>query len=139
MKQSPSTSTGLTVPADLQSSFATPRALWRFLADDKVTLKKLVAPLRHFAQQQIAESKSDYVLAVADWSTLDYKKHKAKKDVVQVSHKEDIGYDLTCQLLVSAESGQSLAPVQMHLKTADGFLSTAGTPPSEHVGHLEQV
>jgi len=27
----------------------------------------------------------------------------------------------------------------MHLKTADGFLSTAETPPSEHVGHLEQV
>jgi hypothetical protein len=40
---------------------------------------------------------------------------------------------------VSAESGQPIAPVQMHLKTANGFLSTAETPPNEHDHHLEQV
>ena len=139
MKQSTTTATGIAVPADLKSSLATTQALWRFLSNDKVTPKKLIAPLRHFAQQQVSESKSDYVLAITDWSKLDYKKHKAKKDVVHVSHKQDIGYDLTCQLLVSADTGQPLAPVQMHLKTADGFLSTAETPPSEHVCHLEQV
>jgi len=139
MKQSTTTATGIAVPADLKSSFATTQALWRFLGNDKVTLKKLIAPLRHFAVHQVTESKSDYVLAVTDWSKLDYKKHKAKKDVVQVSHKTDIGYDLTCQLLVSADIGQPIAPIQMHLKTADGFLSTAETPPSEHVCHLEQV
>jgi hypothetical protein len=138
MKQSTSTSTGIAVPADLKSSFATTQALWRFLNNDKVTLKKLITPLQHFAQQ-LAEIQSDYVLAITDWSKLDYKKHKAKKDVVQVSHKKDIGYDLTCQFLVSAETGQPLAPIQMHLKTADGFLSTADTPPNEHDHHLEQV
>jgi hypothetical protein len=139
MKTSTYTAAGIAVPADLKSSFATTQALWRFLGNDKVTLNKLIAPLRHFASQQLEESSPDYVLAVTDWSKLDYKKHKAKKDVVQVSHKEDIGYDLTTQLLVSAEHGQPLAPIQMHLKTADGFLSTSEIPPTEHTHHLEQV
>jgi len=35
-----STATSITVPANLKSSFATTQALWRFLANDKVTLKK---------------------------------------------------------------------------------------------------
>jgi hypothetical protein len=46
MKQSTSTATGITVPADLKSTVATTQALWRFLTNDKVTLKKLIAPLR---------------------------------------------------------------------------------------------
>jgi len=136
MKQSTSTATGVAVPADLQSSFAITQATWRFLDNDRVTLPKLIEPLREFARQQLTGD--DYVLAVKDWSKLDYKKHKAKKDVVQVSHKEDIGYDLTAQLLVSAQNGQPITPIQMHLKTADGYLSTAQSPP-EHIHHLEQV
>jgi len=137
MKQSTSTSTGVAVPATLQSSFAITQATWRFLNNERVSLPKLIAPLREFARQQLV--RHDYVLAVKDWSKLDYKKHKAKKDVVQISHKDDIGYDLTTQLLVNAQNGQSIAPIQMHLKTADGYLSTAKSPPTEPIHHLEQV
>jgi hypothetical protein len=76
---------------------------------------------------------------VVDWSKIDYKKHTAKQDVVQISNKQDIGYDLTTQLLVNAQTGQPLAPIQMQLKTALGVLSTATPEPQVHEHHLEQV
>ena len=72
-KQSTTIATGIAVSTDLKSSFATTQALWRFLCNDKVTLRKLMTPLRHFALQQVTESQSDYVLAVTDWSKLDDK------------------------------------------------------------------
>jgi hypothetical protein len=137
MKQSTTTATGCAVPAGLQSSFAITQATWRFLDNERVTLPQLIAPLRSFARQQIAGA--DYVLAVTDRSKLDYRRHKAKKDVVQLTHEKDVGYELTTQLLVSAQTGQPIAPAQVHLKTADGFLSTATASPANPTQHLEQV
>jgi hypothetical protein len=46
---------------------------------------------------------------------------------------------LTTQLLVSTEHGKPIAPIQAHLKTAEGYLSTAATVPPKEVHHLEQV
>jgi hypothetical protein len=132
-----STATGIAVPANVENSFAVTQATWRFLANERVTLKALVEPLRDFARQQLAGAK--YALAVADWSKIDYKKHTAKKDIVQLTHKHDVGYELATQLLVSAENGIPIAPIQMHLKTADGFLSTAENAPAKDTHHLEQV
>src|SRR5215469_1392285 len=97
----------------------------------------LVEPLRQFAQQQIVND--PYVLAIIDWSKIDYKKHTAKHDIVRISHEKDIGYELTTQLLVETRTGQPVAPIQMHLKTADGYLSTAMTTPPAGTHHLEQV
>ena len=127
----------MVVPAGIENSLAVTQATWRFLANERVTPGALVDPLRDFARQQIGGN--SHVLSVTDWSKLDYKKHTAKKDIVQLTHKHDIGYELTTQLLVSAEHGRPIAPIQMHLKTADGFLSTMDTPPSADVHHLEQV
>ena len=137
LQQAPPTATGIAVPANVEKSFAVTQATWRFLDNDRVTPQALVAPLRHFAQQQLADA--DYTLAVIDWSKIDYKKHTAKKDIVQLTHEHDVGYELTTHLLVSAENGRPIAPIQMHLKTADGYLSTAETAPSDGTHHLEQV
>jgi Transposase DDE domain len=41
-------------------------------------------------------------------------------------------------LVISAENGAPLAPVEMHMKTAHGMLSTRG-PDVENVPHLDQV
>jgi len=86
-----------------------------------------------------ADANLPYALAVVDWSKIDYKKHTAKRDVVQVSNKQDIGYDLTTQLLVNAQTGQPIAPIQMLMKTADGFLSTATSAPPQGTHHLDLV
>jgi hypothetical protein len=137
LKHSARTATGITIPADVQNAFSITQATWRFLDNDRVTPLALVEPLRQFVRQQLADT--DYALAVIDWCKLDYKKHTAKKDIVQLTHKDDVGYELTSHLLVSAEHGCPIAPIQMHLKTAAGFLSTATTTPPQEGHHLGQV
>jgi len=111
--------------------------MWRFLDNDRVTLLGLVEPLRHFSRQQLIGT--TYTLAVIDWSKVDYRKHTAKKDTVQLTHQYDVGYELTSHLLVSAQNGHPIAPIQIHLKTASGYLSTAETVPAADDHHLTQV
>ncbi|MDR2757435.1 MAG: hypothetical protein LBC20_17210 [Planctomycetaceae bacterium] len=45
------------------------------------------------------------MLLVTDWSKIDYKNHTAKKDIVRLTHQDDIGYELTASLLVNAQHG----------------------------------
>ena len=78
LQRATTTATGIAVPANVATSFAVTQATWRFLDNDRVTPQALVAPLRHFARQQLANSR--YALAVIDWSKIDYKKHTAKRD-----------------------------------------------------------
>ena len=137
LQQATTTATGIAVPATVEKSFAVTQATWRFLDNDRVTPLALVEPLRRFARQQLVGTR--YALAVIDWSKIDYRKHTAKKDIVQLTHQYDIGYELTSHLLVSTQSGNPIAPIQMHLKTANGFLSTAETAPIADTHHLEQV
>jgi hypothetical protein len=127
----------IAVPASVKDSFAVTQGTWRFLANDRVTPLALVEPLRHFARQQLAGTR--YALAVIDWSKVDYGKHPSKKDIVQLTHQYDVGYELTTHLLVNAQNGSSIAPIQMHVKTANGFLSTAETVPAAADHHLAQV
>ena len=50
----------------------------------------------------------------------------------------DVGYELTTQLLIDVQSGRPIAPIQSHLKTVEGYLTTAQTSvPDAH--RLEQV
>ena len=130
------TAPGLAIPVEAASSFAATQAAWRFFGNERISPQQLIEPLRQFARQQIAPH--DYVLSVVDWSKIDYRKHTAKTDVVQLTHKTDVGYESTTQLLVDANNGLPIAPFQMHLKTADGLLSTMKTFP-ENVHHLEQI
>ena len=115
------------------------QATWRFLNNDRVGLRELAEPLRQAARDGCAASGSDYVLVLHDWCKVDYKSHTSKGDLLQLTHEHDIGYDLTTSLSVKAEFGQPLAPVQMHLKTADTVHSTAETPPAWADHHLQQL
>ena len=152
MQHAKSVAAGVAVPAGVEKSFAVTQATWRFFANDRVTPQALVEPLRAFAREQleqrqlacIAPESGDttalpYVLAVVDWSKIDYKKHTAKQDITRISNKQDIGYDLTTQLLVDARTGQPIAPIQMLMKTAPGTLSTMTSELQPHEHHLEQV
>ena len=137
VQQAKVTAAGPAIPVDVASSFAATQAAWRFWGNEAVTPTALVEPLRQLARQQIAPG-TKYVLSVIDWSKIDYKKHTAKTDVVQLTHQHDVGYELTTQLLVDAGTGRPIAPIQSHLKTRNGYLTTAATPvPDEH--RLEQI
>jgi hypothetical protein len=136
MQHSPTVAAGLSVPVTAQSGFAATQAVWRFLANDKVTLPRLIDPLRQFAKQQIIGC---YVLQVLDWCKLKFDAHSSKKDRITDSLKYCNGYELTTQLAVDADNGSPIAVVQAHLKTSNGFLSTMDKAPDNETPHLEQV
>ena len=136
-QHAPKLAMGPAIPAESLSSYAVTQALWRFLANDKVTLAALVEPLREYARRNIRQE-DEYALVATDWSKLDYKNHTAKTDTTQLTHENDIGYELTTQLLINCKTGQPIAPIQMHLKNAEGYLSTAKIPVPD--GHrLNQI
>jgi hypothetical protein len=121
------------------TTFAATQAAWRFFANPRVTLGKLVEPLRECGRQGCDESGSGCVLVVHDWSKMDYDGHKSKIDLTQLSQKLDRGYELTGVLLVDADDGEPLAPMGISVLSADGMHTTETDTPTPRVGHLEQV
>lgn len=117
------------------------QALWRFLANERVTLPALAEPPRELARQTVNGPGygSRYVLLAHDWSKLTYTGHTSKPDQVEVTHGDDRGYELTASLLIDAERGTPLAPMELQLWAADGMHTTRHEGVAPRVGHLEQV
>jgi hypothetical protein len=120
-------------------AFAATQAAWRFFANDRVTLPKLIEPLREVGRQQCQESSSAYVLAVHDWSKLDYDGHQSKIDLTQLSQELDRGYEQMTVLLVDADDGATLAPMGMELLSAAGRHTTQAEVVQPRTAHLDQV
>lgn len=118
--------------------FAATQAAWRFNQNERVTLAALAEPLRAAGREDLAATKAPFGLAVHDWSKLSFGQPGGKADLVQLTHADDVGYELTTTLLVSADDGRPLAPMEMHLRTAAGVLSTRSPAPRVRP-HLEQV
>lgn len=144
MNHTQANAAGPAPPLDVGSSFASTQATWRFLNNERITPPELVEPLRMFARTQFAETTSTgvpgegFALLVSDWSKLKYGDHASKKDVVRLNHETNIGYELTTHLLVNAQNGQPIAPLEMHLRTAKKVYSTREEP-VEDVNHMEQM
>lgn len=139
MSSSTTIAAGPSVLPDSVTAQAATQAAWRFFNNERVSLEALVKPLRDAGRIACGQSDSDYVLLAHDWSKLDYGKHESKHDVRQLTHKDDCGYDLTTALLVDAANGNPLAPMQMHVKTAEVIHSTAQTPLPTDAHHLDQL
>ena len=113
-------------------------AAWRFYNNPRIELAELVEPLRDHTRRQLAETMPCVVLLVHDWCKLSYPGHASKHDQAELTQGNNRGYEVTSVLAVSGTNGAPLAPVEMHLKTAHGVLSTRDpTPPDVH--HLEQI
>ncbi|HVX63944.1 MAG TPA: transposase [Pirellulales bacterium] len=130
--------------ANAQDAWAATQAAWRFFKNERVTLEALVEPLREAGRHALTDegqrsAAPACALLVHDWSKVDYGSHTSKRDVTQLTHEADIGYELTTALLVDADDGSPLAPMEMHLKTKDGLLSTRNPAPSAGEYRLEQV
>jgi hypothetical protein len=120
------------------SAFAATQAAWRFHANERVTLSALVEPLRAVGCQRVELLQAPFALLIHDWSKVTFHHPQGKRDLVQLTHKTDVGYEATAALLVSADDGSPLAPMELHLKTAAGVLSTRKRAPKD-LAHLEQV
>ncbi len=123
---------------DCQSQSAT-QAVWRFLNNPKISLSDLVEPLREVGRKRAHQSESDYVLLAHDWCKIDYKSHESKKDLRQITHKNDIGYEMSTSLLIDAADGATIAPMQMHLKTSNRVHSTAEKKPKRNAHRLDEL
>lgn len=126
------------LPGQNKAAAAT-QAAWRFFNNHRVEMAALAEPIRQAGRDAAAESPSNYVLVAHDWCKIDYSNHTAKSDLRQLTHEHDIGYELTAALLLDADDGTPLAPMQLHVKTADSVYSTAEQPPHVDDHHLDQL
>lgn len=101
-------------------------------------MRELVEPLREHVRQQLAATPGGVVLLVHDWCKLSFRGHASKRDQAQLAQANNRGYEMTSVLAVHGANGAPLAPMEVHLKTADGVLSTRAVAPAD-VHHLEQV
>jgi hypothetical protein len=138
MHHAPKLAAGVASLPSAGSAFAATQAAWRFFNNPRVKLPELVEPLREEGRKQANASCAPFVILVHDWCKLTYHQAARKRDLTQLTHKTDVGYELTAALLVSADNGKPLALMEMHLKTANGVLSTR-EPAPRSVGHLEQI
>jgi hypothetical protein len=136
LRSAPELAAGVASLPSTSKAFAATQATWRYLSNERVTLPALVEPLRDVGRSHVRTLKSRFALLVHDWCKLSF--IYGKHDLTKLTHETDIGYELTTALLVSADDGSPLAPMEMHLKTANGVLSTRDPAP-EDLPHLDQV
>ncbi|HWD40117.1 MAG TPA: transposase [Fimbriimonas sp.] len=135
---------GIGHAANAEDAWAAIQASWRFLNNKRVGLDHLIEPLRECGRRAVANEQKKAgapacALLIHDWSKLDYRSHTSKKDIVQLTHETDVGYELTTALLVGASDGSPLAPMEMHVRTKQGLLSTRNPVPPAGEHRLEQV
>jgi hypothetical protein len=140
LRSAPALAAGVAGLPDKGKAFTATQGAWRFLNNKHVTLSALVEPLRAVGRERAKTTQSPFVALVHDWSKLTYhpgRSQGGKQDLVQLTHSNDLGYELTTALLVGADDGSPLAPMELHCLTKDGILSTRDR--TRAVGHLEQV
>lgn len=139
MSSSTSTAAGPSVVPDVCTGQAATQAAWRFFNNERITLAALAEPLREAGRIGCAQSQSDYVLLAHDWSKLRYSEHGSKADLRQITHKDDVGYELTTSLLVDAASGDPIAPMQVIVRTGRKTYSTSDHDFSTDEHRLDQL
>jgi hypothetical protein len=130
LQTAPELAAGLKALPRTATAFASTQAAWRFLANPRVTLPQLVAPLHAAARQAFPGPDAGYALVVHDWSSLNYPTHARKRDQATLSHDRDRGYELACALLVETTAGRPVAPLELRLRTADAVSSTRTPAPA---------
>jgi hypothetical protein len=118
------------------------QASCRFFNNPNVTSEELFEPIVDNLKTEIVKQCSKYLLAMSDWSHLDYKKHTSKKELKSENRKDTcmkIGYDLQSTIAVSDVSGEPIAPMVHNLKTKDTVYSTYNNNINMDLTHLEEL
>ena len=135
----PSLAAGAKALPSGSKSFADTQALWRFLNNPRVSAQDLSAPLLALAEQEVQSGCDAYVLAVHDWSRLNFGTHQSKRDRVRMTHEHDVGYELHSTVLVADRDGSPLcAPVQ-NLRSAEGLLGSRWKGAQPCKTHLDEL
>lgn len=135
----PELAAGVKALANGTQAFAHTQALWRFLANEQVTLQALNAPLLSAARESLEQMSDEYALVAHDWSRLNYHRHQSKRDRIQMTHERDVGYELQSSLLMGDREGDPLGAVAQNLVTAQGTWSTYRSGCQAQVAHLDEL
>ncbi|MEA9443941.1 transposase [Candidatus Fukatsuia symbiotica] len=122
-----------------KTTFATTKAVWRFLNNARITFSQLNDPIIAFAREGIASSPHSYALVIHDGSGLQFQSHHKKQNRLQMSHGRDIGYELQSSLLVDAASGLPVAPLAQTLTDSAGCHSTLKDDTSAPQTHMDAL
>jgi len=127
---------GATVAGLKAASYA--QKLCRFCSDPRVKEPPLIDPMHQAIRREVAD-RPGVLLAVHDWSTLSFGRHRCKTDRATLTHAHDLGYDMASVLIVRGDDGAPIAPALVGLTTADGVLSTRHDAPTAAACHIDQV
>lgn len=131
---------GIHAMPEVSTSFAAAQGAYRFLHNERVTLRALAGPLIETARTEVATACNEWCLMVHDWSQFMYPEHHSKQDRVKLSSRRvPEGYELFTQLAVSDRDGSPLAPVAMSLRAADGVHSTRTTRLLSPLSPLDEI
>ena len=122
--------------------FSQVQASWRFLNNENVTIDGLFEPIKESLKEEVEKHCDEYLLAMSDWSHLDYKKHYSKKELTSKNKKDNgkqLGYDLQTTIAVSDKSGEPIAPIVHNLKTSKKVYSTYDKNIDIKSTHLEEL
>lgn len=122
--------------------FSQVQASWRFLNNDNVTTEALFKPIFDNLTTEIASQCNKFVLAMTDWSHIDYKKHTSKRELISENRKDNCvkkGLDLQSTLAVSDVTGEPIAPIAHNVKSNDKVYSTYDENIAINLTHLEEL
>jgi len=122
--------------------FAQVQAAWRFLNNDNVSTEALFKPIGATLTTEVESQCSKFILAMTDWSHIDYKHHDSKQELISENRKDNgvkKGLDLQTTLAVSDVTGEPIAPIAHNLKTSKKFYSTYDDAIKLGTTHLEEL
>ena len=122
--------------------FSQVQAAWRFLNNENVSTDALFEPIMDALRVGVKKQCSNFVLAMTDWSHIDYKHHNSKKELISENRKDTCvkkGLDLQTTLAVSDVTGEPIAPIVHNLKTTKKFYSTYNDTIKLGTTHLEEL
>ena len=122
------------LPAPGAQAFSSTQAAWCFLANERVSLPALAAPLLEAACAASAACCEVFALVVHDWSVLNYDSHTRKAKRVPVAKAKRQGYELATALLLSDRDGAPLGALCQELRSAEGWHSSRHAQPDPEQG-----
>lgn len=109
---------------------------YRFFNNSEISLPSVYA-IAHNALRELVPTQTRAYLA-HDFSVVDYSKHAAKEDRIQVGNEFGLGYDLYSALVLD-KLGRPLGPAVQELQTTEGCWSSDSCTPLPFVDHLSQL
>ncbi len=132
--------TGLSALPGTARPFAAARAMSRFLNNEDVPFHALIEPAQDAIRSVLgAEGGGRFALVVHDWRMFNFNAHDSKGDRRRRSHATDVGYELGSALVVDADDGRPLGPMEFRLRVAGGTLSTRPGGAQDTPGRVDEL